>query len=67
MLLISFYINHKKVFELVFTQDNYKKYKISDIFVKFADVCKTAEKVTYLCHISSVWHSPIRNKVGKLG
>ena len=86
MLLASFYMNHKKLFQLVATGDNTKKYnkhsytekyKKYSFFVKNNDISrncrgniiifkffKTAKGTYCLCQVSSVWHSPIRNKVG---
>ena len=53
MLLASFYINYKKVFDLVLTGDNTKdtkkiviqrKYKKCSIFVKNADISKKVRR-----------------------
>ena len=51
MLLALVYMKYKKLFELVVTGDNTKKYKKYSIFIKDADVVKNCEGSDSKCKV----------------
>ena len=51
MLLALVYMKYKKLFELVVTGDNTKKYKKYSIFIKDADVVKNCEGSDSKCEV----------------